>query len=350
MRIGIVGAGVAGATVALEALRRGWDATVFDDPDALPACSTTAAGMLAPHAELETAGREMFELGMRALEIWPELLSLLPTPVYFRREGSLVMAHANDAPQLRRLLDLIERKTGERFAPLERDAIEALEPDLALRGQVVHLPAEGQIDTQGFIDAARAMFRSRGMLREIRVDEIGSDGSVLAGGERIRFDHIFDCRGVGAKPDVPNLRGVRGELVWVHAPGLSIRRPLRLMHPRYRGYIVPRPGNIYIVGASEIESESRGPITVRTVLELLSALFAVQPAFGEAELVRTDANLRPAYPDNAPRVEHEGSVTRINGLFRHGFLLAPALAVDAVGEVSRMKETTHAADRDLVQR
>ena len=35
---------------------------------------------------------------------------------------------------------------------------------------------------------------------------------------------------------------------------------------------------------------------------------------------------RPAFPDNLPRIRREGNLIRANGLFRHGFLLAPALA------------------------
>ena len=331
----VVGAGVVGSVVALEALGRGWTTTVFDAPDGPAACSTTAAGMLAPHAELETAGPETFALGMRSLDLWPAMLARLQRPVYFRREGSLLAAHPADATQLRRLLDLIDRKTGERFTPLAADALAALEPDLAVRGHVVHLPAEGQIDSQDFLAAAGESLQAKGIFRRQRVQSIYAGGVTLDGVGRFEFDHVFDCRGLGARDDLPQLRGVRGELVWVHAPDVSIRRPVRLLHPRYRVYVVPRPGDVYIVGASEIESEERGPITVRTALELLSALFAVQPAFGEARILRTEANLRPAFPDNRPRIVHEEGVTRINGLFRHGFLLAPALAQDAIAAVAR---------------
>jgi glycine oxidase len=36
--------------------------------------------------------------------------------------------------------------------------------------------------------------------------------------------------------------------------------------------------------------------------------------------------LRPAFPDNLPRILVEGDKIAVNGLYRHGFLLAPALA------------------------
>jgi len=41
-------------------------------------------------------------------------------------------------------------------------------------------------------------------------------------------------------------------------------------------------------------------------------------------------NLRPALPDNEPHLEVRDGLVCINGLFRHGWLLAPALVDDAL--------------------
>jgi glycine oxidase len=61
------------------------------------------------------------------------------------------------------------------------------------------------------------------------------------------------------------------------------------------------------------------------MLELLSAAYALNPAFGQAEVIEIGVDNRPAFPDNLPRINREGNLIRANGLFRHGFLLAPAL-------------------------
>ena len=61
-------------------------------------------------------------------------------------------------------------------------------------------------------------------------------------------------------------------------------------------------------------------------LELLSAAYALHPTFGEARIVEFGAGLRPALPDHAPRIRVSGRRIAVNGLYRHGFLLAPALA------------------------
>jgi glycine oxidase len=100
---------------------------------------------------------------------------------------------------------------------------------------------------------------------------------------------------------------------------------VRLLHPRWPLYIVPRENGQFLIGATTIESEQRD-VSVRSALELLTAAYALHPAFAEARIVEIGAGLRPAFPDNLPRIQVDGEQIAVNGLYRHGFLLAPALA------------------------
>ena len=52
----------------------------------------------------------------------------------------------------------------------------------------------------------------------------------------------------------------------------------------------------------------------------------LHPAFAEAEVVEIGTDARPAFPDNLPRLTRRGRVIHVNGLYRHGFLLSPAMA------------------------
>jgi glycine oxidase len=259
--------------------------------------------------------------------------------VYFRREGSLLLAHRGDLGTAQRLLEVLGPKLPAASGPqaLSAEELQQLEPAVHGPSHAWLLAGEGQIHT---VEAMRALadgatqhgvcWRWAESVRSLAPGRI--DGH--------RFDAVFDVRGVGARSSqtpsdedagfTPGLRGVRGEILWLHAPGVSLRRPLRLLHPRWRVYLVPRPGDIVVVGASEIESEDRSPISVRTLLGLLSAAHSVVPELAEARLVHTETNLRPSLPDNLPHVEHRPGLTRINGLFRHGWLIAPALVEDAL--------------------
>jgi glycine oxidase len=84
-----------------------------------------------------------------------------------------------------------------------------------------------------------------------------------------------------------------------------------------------------MIGATMIESSSTRPPTLRSLSELFNAAFTLNPAFAEAAVIETGAGLRPAFPDNLPRlINHDGTL-HLNGLYRHGFLLAPAMAIQA---------------------
>lgn len=140
---------------------------------------------------------------------------------------------------------------------------------------------------------------------------------------------VFDCRGLGASALFGNLRALRGELIWLHAPEVKLQRPIRLLHPRYSLYIVPRPNNIYLIGASEIEAADYSPISVRTTLELLTAAYYVHSGFAEARIVKTVTHCRPTLSNHLPLVNYAEGIMAINGLYRFGYLIAPAL-VDAI--------------------
>ncbi len=334
MHIGIAGAGLLGRLLAWRLSGLGHRVTVFDpapDAQARGAAGWTAAGMLSPLAELECSDAHMATLGLRSLDLWVRIVAQLPLPVDFRRDGSLLLAHAGDLGSAQRLLALIAARApaGLTPEPLSPAQLRSLEPGLHGAAHAWLLGGEGQIHTVQAMQALAQGASDRGTrwrwshaVRELAPGCIDGD----------RFDHVFDVRGVGARPDL-QVRGVRGEILWLHAPGLELRRALRLLHPRSRVYVVPRPGDIVVVGASEIESEDRSPISVRTLLSLLSAAHSIVPQLAEARVVHTETNLRPALPDNLPRVEARPGLTRINGLFRHGWLIAPALVEDALHEL-----------------
>jgi glycine oxidase len=217
------------------------------------------------------------------------------------------------------------------------------------------LKDEGYVDAQRFMMFASNYLdmRSEVTWREnTLVDKIKS-GKVYIENKVEEFDWVFDARGLGAKEYFSDLRGVRGEVIWLESNDIDITRPTRLLHPRYKIYVVPRgsgcegmdmeycneckisqePGSKrYIIGATEIESEDTSPLSVRSSMELLSAVFSVNPNFGEARIVNTETNCRPAFRDNLPRIENEEKLTRINGLYRHGYLLAPAIVEKALNE------------------
>jgi glycine oxidase len=145
---------------------------------------------------------------------------------------------------------------------------------------------------------------------------------------------VIDCRGLSARDDQPELRGVKGELILIETAEVELSRPVRLIHPRWPLYVIPREDHLFMLGATSIEAEDTG-VSVRSALELLGAAYAVHPAFAEARIVEFGSGLRPAFPDNLPRIAVDRQHIAVNGLYRHGFLIAPALAELTLAYVER---------------
>lgn len=335
MRIGIAGAGLVGRLLAFQLARAGHVVEVFDPAahaEARGAAGWTAAGMLCPVAELQCSDEHVFALGLRSLELWPAIVRQLDLVVEFSRAGSLLLAHRGDEGAASRTVEFLTCKAPPGYEPQGLTPAQLRELEPAVRGPAHAwlLPGEGRIHTvQGMQALAAAATAAGALWRWSSTVERLEAGALWLAGERHGFDWVFDARGAGARPELP-VRGVRGEVFTLHAPGLKLQRPLRLLHPRHFVYLVPRAVDQIVVGASEIESEDRSPVSLRTTVELLAAAHSVLPELGEARVVSSEANLRPALPDNLPRLESQAGLTRINGLFRHGWLIAPALVEDAL--------------------
>ncbi|MBA4489238.1 glycine oxidase ThiO [Paracoccus sp. S1E-3] len=303
--IRILGAGVMGLSVATELVSRGHRVELVDPrPDPGPhGCSWWAGGMLAPFCEGESAEEPVERLGLGAIDWWDRHAGGV------HRRGTLVLAQARDRSELDRFA---RRSRGHRS--LHAGEIAALEPDLAGRF------------TSGLFYADEAHLSPRAALAALHQRLQAQGATFHTAPPDTTPDHIIDARGLAARDQLPDLRGVRGEMLVLRCPEVTLSRPVRLLHPRIPLYIVPRGDGVFMLGATMIESDRRGVVTARSVLELLSAAYALLPAFAEAELLETGADARPAFPDNLPHLRRRGATLFANGLYRHGFLLAPAVA------------------------
>lgn len=333
MNIAIAGAGLIGRLLAWQLLRRGHRVALFDRDtvDGHASAARVAAAMLAPYSEVTDGDRDVFAWGVAGLQRWPELLAELKhdigIDVYFQRRGSVVVAHKADRGNLDHFQQLLRHYIPEQLDhvhALDRARLLELEPELSAFSGGMYLDDEGTLDNRELLSAlARAIRKLGGQWHErTPVDSVEPE-RIVCGGESFACDLAIDARGFGARPQLHDLRGVRGEVLWVHAPEVNLTRPVRLMHPRYQLYIAPKRDHVYVIGATQIESESLAPITVRSSLELQSALYSVHTGFAEASVLDAFANCRPAFLDNRPRIDRRPGLLRVNGLYRHGYLLSP---------------------------
>jgi glycine oxidase len=309
MRARVIGAGVAGLCAAEALARKGVDVEIVErERGPGLGCSRFAGGMIAPWCELESAEPLVAALGEEGLDFWSRDIGVA------RVAGSLVVAPRRERAEL---FDFARRTRN--FETLDGAGIAALEPDLAGRFEAgLFFPAEAHLDPR----AAMAAIVERLAQMPNVAFHFGQDEAGLA----TIPDWTVDCRGLSARDALPGLRGVKGEMLILRSEEIAFSRPVRMLHPRRPVYVVPRGAGAFMVGATMIENEERARVTARSVVELVNSAFAIHPAFAEAEIVETGSDLRPAFADNLPRLLKRDRTLYINGLYRHGFLLAPALA------------------------
>src|SRR3990167_2195374 len=311
----ILGAGLMGRLLAVALARQGHAVSIYDNggPLAEHSAASVAGGMIAPLAESAITEHGVVRMGRHSLTRWPELLGQLSAPVYFQQEGTLIVWHRQDAQEAARLRQQLDKtRTVVTELPamqvLDSASMAQVEPALAQRfAQGMYLPGEGQLDNRQLLAALAQEMERLGVQTHWNSPKDPAD---------FPADHagwLLDCRGLGARKQWPGLRGVRGEVARIHAPDVTLQRPTRLVHPRYPIYIAPKQDHVFIIGATEIESEDLSPPSV-----------APPPA-------RPRAGHPPA-PASPPTRQTAPPQLEINGMSRHGYMVAPAM-LDVAREV-----------------
>lgn len=337
----IVGAGLMGRLLAVALAKRGARVELFEkgSSDAANSAARVAAAMLAPLAESAITEDNVVRMGVHSLPRWKQLIDELAKPVFFQQNGTLILWHRQDASDAERFASHLARNCERNQAlskpkHLDSQSLAEIEPGVAERfTQGLYLPNEGQLDNRQLLEA---------LLVELTLMKVPCHWNQATDPEQLRsqhngFDWVIDCRGLGAKSSwnqldkaSKDLRGVRGEVIRLYAPEVKLRRPTRLIHPRYPIYIAPKEDDVYVVGATEIESEDLSPMSLRSAMELLSAVYTVHSGFAEARILEIATQCRPTLKDNLPEISvdekpNHAGLMMINGLYRHGFMISPAI-------------------------
>ncbi|MFL4477190.1 glycine oxidase ThiO [Paeniglutamicibacter sp. ORCA_105] len=369
--VAVIGGGIIGLGIALEAQRAGHRIMLID-PDPASGATFAAAGMLAPVSELHYQEEDLLSLTLASAARWPDFARTLAAETGldpgFRTTPTLALGA--DAADRAALGDLREAQTrqGLEVTRITTREARALEPLLSPHISAAHLIAQDhQVDPRALakaimeclaatgtkrdgVESGQTLVRTRAtaLLHEDAADS-GSrvTGVLLADGTEVRASETILANGLGAAdfaglPDalVLPLRPVHGDILRLRVP--EHLRPLTTATLRgmVRGvpvYVVPREDDTVVIGATAREDGNPG-VSAGGVHQLLRDAQVLLPAVAELELIETTARARPGTPDNAPLLGRMASATGpdvpglliATGFFRHGVLLTPIAAHIAV--------------------
>ena len=224
-RVGILGAGIAGLTAAHAFASAGFPVTLHERAPAVGrGCSFYAGGMIAPWCEAESSEPELVELGLFSLRYWRETVPVA------QANGSLIVSRPRATLSE---LGRFARATEEHETPRRRRQSPTLEPDLAGRfSRALFFPKEAHLDPRvATAELAR---------RLARMAHVAVRYGIAT--EPEGCDWIIDCRGHAARDRLPELRGVKGEMLVLFttrhrliAPGATATSAQSRLHRTARG-------------------------------------------------------------------------------------------------------------------
>ncbi len=335
MTIAILGSGLMGRIMAVRLFENGFtDLTLIDkdDIDCSKSPAMIAAGMLSSLNESVMGGKLIYQLGKDSIKLWRKYLFNLGASHLLNDMGTILIASTKFNKEITHHLSKINFNTGLNvsYPLLNKADLKSLEPELDFKN-AYFLPDEGLVNAKEVMDTMQEYLRTKINWRfNSEVTFINSLGQITVKGKNENFDLIIDCRGLGSRAIYPQLRGVRGEVIKVYAKEVNITRAVRLFHPRHNIYIVPLQENNYIIGATEIEALDYSNVSVRSALELLTSAYYIHSGFAEARIISLESSCRPTLIDNLPQIKIVDKLIAINGLYRHGFLLAPSIAEEVL--------------------
>lgn len=331
----VIGGGIAGLTVALEAAKRGLGVIVIDTPRP-GAASRAAAGMLAP--SVEDVPPDMLDAALAARDHYPsyleELRELTGIDVPLDRHGIL------------QLVPEVEAESARRRAPdaaqwLDAAALAEREPAFAAhQGALLH-PNDGAVDNLVLMDALDRAIDATPAIRRISGDVLSIDADQPSALTRTRGRYyatrLVLCTGAwaGGLAGVPRrlaVRPVRGQLLRLATS------PIRHVTYGAGGYLVPR-GEAVLVGATSEEAGFENETSLAGLAALRSIAARAIPSLINALVVDHWAGLRPMSLDTHPILgadPESPALVYACGYSRNGILFAPwaaaQLARTLVGE------------------
>ena len=347
MKIAILGAGILGRLLGFSISKNYSNCRISIFEKTKPedkTCSFVSGGMLAPFCELAACEQIISDLGVESLSLWEKIVQDIEHPIFFKRNGTLVLAHKNDKCDLEKFKKNIDYKSRKcNYKILETMfEISEIEPDIEKKFyNGLLLESEGHIDNRDTLGGLLLELKKQSnvqILFSCETKIISLNKIIDENNNEYSFDLILDCRGIGDK-EIRKIRGVRGEIITFENKEIFLNRPIRLIHPRFPLYIIPRANHKFLIGATNIESEINEEITIRSALELLTAIFSINSQFGQSKILEMNSQLRPTLENHKPKIffSKAKSLVKINGLYRHGFMISPKIVELVINFVFKNK-------------
>ena len=325
--VAIIGGGVMGCAIAWQLAKRGVSCALVERGSFGGGASGATAGVVGPLWHLDPEDQDVFRLGMRSLELFPQWAAELAEAGVnpeFQQTGVLRLAFSEQEIEELAGFHRWQSQLEMGVQWLGRDDVLKQEPNASPEIlAALFSPSEGCVRGQRFCDAlAHAAGRLGARLYEgAEVTGLIYEGDRVVGIETtagsIPSGRVVLAAGPwsgiagrwtapGGSLDLP-VRGVKGQRILLRLPGFMPRSPVRNSDV----YVVPRLGGNILVASTREEGRSDETVTAEGIATLVSGAVRSFPLLGDAAFVSGRAGVRPATPDGRPII---GPIPGVEGL------------------------------------
>ncbi|MCA1053872.1 glycine oxidase ThiO [Rossellomorea aquimaris] len=330
----IVGGGVIGSSIAYQLANRTKRVLLLEKDSIGDKASSAAAGMLGVHTEL---GNEigLYKLAAKSRDMFPslseELREISGIDIEFNQNGMLKLAFSEG--ELKALQSVLT--FSEDVEWLTEADVARLEPCLEKEHRgALHAYKDGNVSARNFTLslAKAAMCLGVEMIEFSKVTNILYEGDACIG---IKTEHetfysdetIIAC---GAwSSELLSAAGIHldGHPVKGECFSVVFDHPLIERTIFTEGcYLVPKPGNRLLVGATEHPYTYDTSVTLKGMNSLMNEALTLFPQLSDAKWEKAWAGVRPKTDDVYPqmgRVHGWRGLSVATGHYRNGILLAP---------------------------
>lgn len=345
-RVIIVGGGVIGLSIGWQLAKAGCGVSIYERDCAGRSASWSAAGMLAPTAEVHFEERALLQLGSLSLQMYPEWVEALEsdsrTSVGYRTEGTLIVGIDRD--DTRELEHVYESQQFLNLPCKWLSGGEAREIEPLLSPKVtaaISSASDHQVDNRLVVDALIAAYQSAGgslyentpvqkveirdaMARGVWINGVLEQGDVIVLAAGCWSNEIEGLPGIVKPP----LRPVKGQILALQMEaGVILEKVIRTTRAKYPTdvYLVPKDDGRLVIGATCEEMGFDTRLTAGGLFELLRGAWEAVPGVYDLPIIETWTGLRPGSRDNAPILGETAveNLVMATGHYRNGILLAP---------------------------
>jgi len=335
----IAGAGLIGASIALELAEAGLKVGLYDAHEPGREASWASAGMISPAPENPDM-IPFVPMSLASVALYPDFIrkveELAGVRVGYRKDGALDVIVDGDAQEELSTVIALQHGVGLKAEALSAEQARKMEPALTDEMQAaIFREDEASLDTRVFTDAAlkaaqrkgvqifagngakalwKAGERCKGLVLE--KGQVEAKWTVIAAG-------CFSARIEGVAPYAP-VFPAKGQMMALRCESVEIHHVLWLEHT----YLVPRNDGRIIAGSTIERTGFDHDVTAGGLKKILNEATKLAPGLEKARIEETWAGLRPDSPDHLPII----GPTDLDGLliatghFRSGILLAPVTA------------------------